>query len=381
MLGIVIGISSVIAMVAMGQGASMMIQDQLSTMGRNIVMVFPGAASSGGFSFGGGSSTTLTSEDGAAAAGLGSVRAVAPVVRTRAQIIAGGQNWVPQSMMGTSPEFLDVRDWAMDEGGFFTETDVASSAKVCVLGRTTADTLFPGETAVQQTIRIKNFPFRVLGVLARKGTSAMGQDQDDVVLAPWTTVKKTLQGSAFSNVDQLLVSAKSDVEAASAELTSLLRQRHRIREGDDSDFRILTMDEMASTVTQTSRVMTLLLAMIASISLVVGGIGIMNIMLVSVVERTREIGLRMAVGARRRDILMQFLMEATAISVAAGVIGMVLGSAAAWVISGTLKWPTLISPASIGIAFAFSCAVGIFFGFYPALRASRMDPIEALRYE
>ncbi|MCE9581058.1 MAG: ABC transporter permease [Planctomycetes bacterium] len=381
MLGIVIGISSVIAMVAMGQGASTMIQDQISTMGRNILMVFPGAASSAGYSFGGGTSTTLTSEDAVAAAELPSIRAVAPIVRARAQLIAGGQNWNPQTLNGTTPSFVDVRDWDVEEGSFFTDADVVSSAKVCVIGRTIADNLFPGSSSLQQTIRMKNMPFKVLGVLAKKGTSAMGQDQDDVVLAPWTTVKKTLQGSAFNNVDQLLVSAQSDVTAASNDLTGLIRQRHRLAERDEADFRILTMNEMATAATQTSQVMTLLLAVIASISLLVGGIGIMNIMLVSVVERTREIGLRMAVGARGKDILMQFLLEATALSVAAGVIGMVLGVSAAWVISNTLHWPTLISPSSIGIAFAFSCAVGVFFGFYPAMRAARMDPIEALRYE
>jgi len=382
MLGIVIGIASVIAMVAMGQGASTMIQDQISAMGRNILMVFPGASSSGGFSFGGGTSTTLTPDDGAAAAReLPSIRAVAPIMRARSQIVYSGQNWVPQSMIGTTPGFLDVRDWEMEEGNFFTDADVFSSAKVCVIGLTVQENLFAGESPVQKTIRIKNMPFKVLGVLSRKGTNAMGQDQDDVVLAPWTTVKKTLQGSAFNNVDQLLVSATSDTAAATADITALIRQRHRLNEGEDNDFRVLTMNEMASTVTETSRVMTLLLAVIASISLVVGGIGIMNIMLVNVVERTREIGLRMAVGARKRDILMQFLMEATVLSVAAGLIGMALGASAAWVIARTLSWPTLISAGSIGISFAFSCAVGIFFGFYPAMRAARMDPIEALRHE
>jgi putative ABC transport system permease protein len=382
MLGIVIGIASVIAMVAMGQGASGMIQDQIATMGRNILMVWPGAASSGGFSYGGGSSTTLTVEDGdAIVREVGSVRAVAPVIRTRSQIMYGGTNWVPQSMMGTSPSFSDVRDWEVQDGSFFTDADVASSNKVCVIGLTIAETLFKDESPLQKTLRIKNMPFTVVGVLTRKGTSAMGQDQDDVVLAPWTTVKKTLQGSAFSNVDQLLVSAHESVDQATADVTALLRQRHRLAEREDSDFRILSMNEMATAATQSSQVMTVLLAVIASISLLVGGIGIMNIMLVSVVERTREIGLRMAVGARGRDILMQFLSEAIAISVTAGVIGMGLGVGAALLISEILKWPTEISPGSIGIAFGFSCAVGVFFGFYPAMRAARMDPIEALRHE
>jgi putative ABC transport system permease protein len=384
MLGIVIGIASVIAMVGIGEGASTMIQNQINSMGRNLLMVLPGAASSGGFSWGAGSVTTLTPEDGAALAKeLPSIRAVTPIVRTRAQLVYGDQNWVPVSVMGTGIEFVDVRDWPLDEGIFFTDSDVASAARVCVLGRTVAENLFLGESPLGKFLRIKNMPFKVSGLLAGKGTNAMGQDQDDVVLAPWTTVKKVLQGSAFNNVDQLLVTAVSAPAMAPAadDLTALLRQRHHIRDGEENDFRILTMAEMATTVTQTSRVMTLLLAFIASISLLVGGIGIMNIMLVSVVERTREIGLRAAVGARSRDIRRQFLFEAVALSTVAGVIGMALGAGAAAILSHTLHWPTRIAPASIGMAFLFSCAVGIFFGFYPAMRASRLDPIEALRYE
>jgi putative ABC transport system permease protein len=260
---------------------------------------------------------------------------------------------------------------------------VTSAAKVCVIGLTVAENLFQGESALNKVVRLKNMPFKVLGVLSRKGTNAMGSDQDDIVVAPWTTVKHVLQGSAFNNVDQLLVTAVSAqaMTEATLDTTALLRQRHRMHPGEDSDFRILSMTEMMSTITQTSKVMTILLAVIASISLIVGGIGIMNIMLVSVVERTREIGLRMAVGARGRDILMQFLMEAVVLSTAAGLCGMVLGSVAAVVISKTLHWPTLISPLSIGVSFLFSCGVGVFFGFYPATRAARLDPIEALRYE
>jgi putative ABC transport system permease protein len=384
MLGIVIGIASVIAMVAIGQGASSLIQDQINSMGRNLLMVSPGAASSRGFSWGAGSIQTLTPDDGAAILKeIPAVRAVAPIVRTRAQLVNGSMNWVPNTMQGTSPAFQDVRDWPIDEGSFFTDQDVISASKVCVIGQTIATNLFAGESPLQKEIRVKNFPFRIVGVLSRKGTNAMGHDQDDIVLIPWTTVKRVLQGSAFNNVDQLLVTAVTAPGMAEAQenITGLLRQRHRIGPGEENDFNIMAMSEMASMMTQTSRVMTMLLALIASISLVVGGIGIMNIMLVSVVERTREIGLRMAVGARRRDILLQFLIEAIVLSFVAGLIGIALGAGAATVISKTLNWPALISPDSIGISLAFSCGVGIFFGFYPAMRASRLDPIEALRYE
>jgi ABC-type antimicrobial peptide transport system permease subunit len=385
MLGIVIGIASVIAMVAMGQGASSMVEKQISSMGKNLLMVLPGAISSGGFSYGAGSVTSLTPDDGVVMVrDIPAVAAVTPIIRTRAQLVYGSQNWVPAvGIYGSGTAFMEVRDWTLEEGAFFSDQEVAAAAKVCVLGMTVAENLFPGESPVNKVMRIKNMPFKVMGVLTRKGTNAMGQDQDDLVVAPWTTVKRLLQGSTFNNVDQLLVTAASTPAMAEAtqEITALLRQRHRIKAGEENDFRILSMTEMTAALTQTSRVMTVLLAVIASISLVVGGIGIMNIMLVSVVERTREIGLRMAVGARGQDILMQFLMEAVALAAAAGAVGMFLGSVAAMVIARTLHWPTLISPASIGVSFLFSCGVGVFFGFYPATRAAALDPIEALRYE
>jgi len=385
MLGIVIGITSVIAMVAMGQGASSMVEKQINSMGRNLMMVLPGAASSGGFSFGAGSTTTLSPDDGdAIAREVPSVAAVTPVVRTRGQqLIYNNLNWVPGSVYGVSTSFTEVRDWEIENGAFFSEQDVFSASKVCVLGRTVADNLIQGEDPIGKIIRVKNMPFKVVGVLSRKGTNAMGSDQDDLIVAPWSTVKRVLQGSAFNNVDQLLVTAHTAEGMAEAQqdITTLLRQRHRLREKEEPDFRLLTMSEIATTMTQTSRVMTVLLAVIASISLLVGGIGIMNIMLVSVVERTREIGLRMAVGARRQDILLQFLMESVVLSSFAGAIGMALGAGSAIVISHVLRWPTLLSAGWIGVSFVFSCAVGVFFGFYPAMRASRLDPIEALRYE
>ena len=385
MLGIVIGIASVIAMVAIGQGASKRIESQINSMGRNLLMVFPGAATSGGFSFGAGSVTTLTPDDGAAISKeVRTVEAVTPIARTRGlQLIYGSVNWAPNQILGASPAFVEVRDWPVEEGAFFSDQDVFSASKVCVLGASVADNLFQGESPVGKVIRVKNMPFRVVGVLVKKGTSAMGQDQDDLMVCPWTTVKMVLQGSAFHNIDQLLISANSSAELpeAVAEITNLLRQRHRIRDGEAADFRILLMSEMMAATSENTKTMTLFVTMIAAISLLVGGIGIMNIMLVSVVERTREIGLRMAVGARGQDIMLQFLMEAVALSTLAGLIGIALGTGAALLIAKLLNWPTLIAPGSIAASFLFSCLVGVFFGFYPAMRASRLDPIEALRYE
>ena len=385
MLGIMIGIASVIAMVAIGQGASKMVENQITSMGRYLFMILPGAASSGGVSFGAASVNTLTPEDGVAIQReVPSVKAITPVVRTRgAQVVNGNLNWVPSSIMGAGPAFLDVREWPMEEGAFFTEQDVYSATKTVVLGKTVADALFQGESPIDQVIRIKNMPFKVVGVLAAKGTSAMGSDQDDLVVCPWTTVKMVLQGSAFHNVDQLLVAvgSASDLQEASKDITLLLRQRHRIRDGEEVDFRILLMSEMMAATNENAKVMGILLSLTAAISLIVGGIGIMNIMLVSVVERTREIGLRLAVGARRVDILLQFLLEAVVLASVAGTIGVMLGMGLAMLIPRFLHWPSLISPASIGVSLLFSCAVGVFFGFYPAMRASRLDPIEALRYE
>ncbi len=384
MLGIVIGIAAVICMVALGEGAAALVQAQINSMGRNILMVWPGAQASGGVSFGGGMSTSLTPDDAEALQReVPSIAVMAPVVRPgRSQLVAGPYNWMPDNMIGTNTAFPDVREWPMQDGDFFSPSDVASSRKVCVIGTTIVENLFPDESPVGKTMRIKNIPFRIAGVLARKGTSSMGQDQDDVVVVPWTSAG-LLNRSPFQNLGQILISVASagEMDTATAEITDVLRRRHRIAEDQPSDFRILSMAELASTATQTAETMATLLAGIASISMIVGGIGIMNIMLVSVTERTREIGLRLAVGARGRDVLQQFLIEAVLLTGAAGVIGLGVGAATAAIVARANGWSFQLSPPVMAVAAVFSCTVGIFFGFYPALRAARLDPIEALRYE
>jgi putative ABC transport system permease protein len=382
-LGIIIGIAAVIAMVAVGQGASVMMKTQIASMGSNLVMVFPGSIRTGGFHGGAGSQQTLTADDGEAIAREApQVVAVSPLVRSGAQCIYRENNWAT-SIQGVGLDYPAVRNWPMAEGEFFTEADVRSGGRVCVVGQTVAEQLFAGEPPVGKTIRIRNMTFRVLGVLARKGSAAFGQDQDDTILAPWTTVGRVLNKSRFNNVNQLLLSLASldELELARTEIEALLRQRHRLPPGADNDFTIMDMTEITQTITQVSRLMTILLTTIASISLLVGGIGIMNIMLVAVSERTREIGLRMAVGARRRDILMQFLTESIVLAVVGGIIGIGLGITIARILAGANNWPVLIAPGAILLAFSFSAGVGIFFGFYPAWRASRLNPIESLRYE
>ena len=384
MLGISIGILAVIAVVAVGRGASAMIYTQINAVGRNIVMVLPEAATLRGLSFGAGSVTSLTPGDAAAIlAEVPSVVAVAPMIRAREQLVYGNQNWMPLMILGTSPAFLDIREWTLDEGAMMTDQDVATTARVCMLGRTVAQNLFQGEPAVGETIRIRNVPFRVIAILGPKGINPMGLDQDDIIVTPWTTTKALLQGSSFNNLSQILIStvSQASMSEASRGISALLRQRHHLDPGQENDFTIFTMDEMAVLLTQTAKFMTTLLGTIASISLLVGGIGIMNVMLVSVVQRTHEIGLRMAVGATRRDILAQFLMEASVISIVAGLLGTLAGIVAAEVLSRTSHWPIYVSVGSVAIAFTFSAGVGMFFGFYPALRASRMDPIDALRHE
>ncbi len=380
MLGIIIGVGCVIAMIAVASGASASIQSNITSLGTNFIMVFPGAVTQSGARIFSGQST-LTPEDAEAiAAECASVAYSSPGVRTGGQIIAGELNWGTQ-VYGVGLDWPFIRAWNIAEGSFFTESDVKGGAKVCVLGRTVADSLFPEGGAVGQLVRIKNVPFRVVGVLEKKGGSTMGQDQDDLVAAPYTTIMKRLAGT--NRINTIYVSAVSvdRVAAAQKEIQALLRQRQRLGPGQDDNFMMRSQEEMASMAAQSSQTLSNLLGTVAAISLLVGGIGIMNIMLVSVTERTREIGLRMAIGAKSRHVLAQFLLEAVVLSVVGGAIGVLLGALASHLISRFAGWPVSVGISSVALAFGFSALVGVFFGFYPARKASRLDPIEALRYE
>ena len=383
-LGIIVGIAAVIAVVAIGQGAQAMMIKEISSIGNNIIMVFPGSRTQGGVHGGSGSSQTLTAEDGENIAQdlAHLVRAVTPVVRTGSQVIYQENNWSTQ-IQGVSVDYPEVRNWTAEDGVFFTEADQRAGTRVCVLGATVVDNLFTSASPVGQTIRIRNMPFRVLGVMARKGSNTIGHDQDDVILVPFTTVKRVLQNSIFNNVNMLMISLHSldDITAAKEEIGALLRQRHKLAPQAPDDFNSIDMTEITNTIGSMTKLMTLLLTVVASISLLVGGIGIMNIMLVSVTERTREIGLRMAIGATPSDILMQFIAEAMALSIVGGLLGVLLGTGGARLVGRLQQWPILITESSVMVAFLFSAAVGMFFGFYPALRASRLNPIDCLRYE
>jgi ABC-type antimicrobial peptide transport system permease subunit len=432
-LGIIIGVAAVIAMTEIGEGSSSAIQRTISSMGANNLLVMPGTAASGGVSFGAGSVMTLTPEDcDAIIRECPAIRAAAPVVRARTQVVHGDRNWVPLYIYGTTPAFLVIHDWEnLTDGEPFNESDVRNGNKVCLLGQTVVRELFGSEPPVGKEVRVQNVSFRVIGVLAKKGANMVGMDQDDVLLAPWTTIKYRVTGSSastvnqsaassdtsqqvnsldqtypdkqialyplpsstqladtpqpvrFTNVDQILVSARSagQIPAAIQQMDSLLRERHRIHKGEPDDFTIRDMTEMSSALSSTTTLMTNLLLGVALISLVVGGVGIMNIMLVSVTERTREIGLRMAVGARARDILRQFLVEAVVLCLAGGALGILVGRGSSYLVTLLLRWPTELSVVAIVAAVTVSAAVGIIFGYYPAWKASRLDPIDALRYE
>lgn len=423
-LGIVIGVAAVISMMQIGAGSSASIREKISSMGADVLIVVPKAAESSGVSIGAGSAMTLTPRDcDVVLRRCSSIRSAAPVVKARAQAVFGSRNWVPDSIEGTTPEYLDVRQWRIEEGAPFSSLDVIRANKVCLLGRTVAAKLFGNASPLGRQIRLRNVALRVIGILSEKGANLMGQDQDDVVLAPWTTIKYRIAGSRlqdmnqsagdndggsypgltghlypeksdsqknnhqllnrFANVDAIMAAVRNStlVLPAKEEIAEALRSRHRIGPGGRDDFEIINLTEITQMLSTTTSLMTNLLLCIAAISLVVGGVGIMNIMLVSVTERTREIGLRMAVGAKSRDILRQFLVESILLCLVGGAIGIVLGNAVSFCVWWLLRWPVDASPLAAVTAVWVSISVGVLFGFYPAWQASRLDPIVALRHE
>jgi len=381
MLGIIIGVGAVIAMVAIGEGAKSTIRSQISALGTNVLVVLPGSAVRGGVRAGSGDRTTLVDSDASAMTReLRSVLYASPRMRRQEQVIAGNLNW-GTLIEGIAPEFQQIRDWQIEAGRFIHEGDISSAAKVAVIGQTVAQHLFGNDDPIDSVIRIRNIPFRVIGILGGKGQTGQGQDQDDTVMIPYTTMQKRLL--RVTHVQSIVVRAvgAERVQEAQEQITLLLRQRHRIGAGREDDFTVRNLSDIAEAAQNTAQVMTILLGSVAGISLLVGGIGIMNIMLVSVTERTREIGIRMAVGARSRDIMLQFLVEAVVMAATGGLIGIFLGVGSSELLKEWAQWPTLIDPAVVAVAFLFSGAVGVFFGFYPAKKAASLDPIDALRYE
>ena len=380
-LGIIIGVGAVIAMVGIGNGAKAQVEAQIASLGENVILIFSGSTTASGIRTGWGGAGTLKIEDAEAIRReVPGVIGVSEEVVSTTQVAAGNQNWFTR-IFGESADYFDIRQWPLADGAPFTAQDVRSANKVCVIGRTTATQIYGNESPIGQILRIKNVPFTITGVLTPKGLSPQGVDQDDIVVMPYTSaMKRVIGGTTLRNMN-VQMGDPGQIAAAQQQIISLLRQRHNIRPGRDDDFTVRTQQEIAEAATATSRVMTVLLGAIAGVSLVVGGIGIMNIMLVSVTERTREIGVRMAVGAHGTDILTQFLIEAVTLSSVGGLIGIICGIGASRILSTYAHWPTLISISSIAIAFLFSAAVGVFFGFYPARKAAALDPIEALRYE
>lgn len=381
MLGIIIGVASVITMLAIGQGSKKSIQAQIAEMGSNMIMIHPGADTRGGVRQDPSAMQTLKMADYEALRDeTRFLSAISPSVSSSGQFIAGNNNY-PSSVSGVGTEYLEIRQLSIENGEMFDESDIQTSAKVCVIGKTIADNLFPSEDPVGKIIRFNQVPFRVVGVLKSKGYNSMGMDQDDIVLAPYTTVMKRLQAQTY--LSGIFASALSEemTDNATEEITEILRRNHKLKDGDEDDFSIRSQQELSTMLNTTTDLMTTLLACIAGISLVVGGIGIMNIMYVSVTERTREIGLRMSVGARGIDILSQFLIEAVLISITGGVIGVVIGCGASWVVKSAAHWPIFIQPWSVFLSFAVCTVTGVFFGWYPAKKAADLDPIEAIRYE
>jgi putative ABC transport system permease protein len=381
MLGIIFGVGAVIATVGLGQGAQQQVQDQIASMGTNLLFISSGSVNRGGLHLGGGATKTLVYDDmKAILQEVPAISSAAPSSGASAQVVSDNQNWYTR-VTGTEPPYFQIRNWDFAQGSTFTQDDVGRSANVAVLGATVQQNLFGNANPVGQTVRIGNLPFQVVGVLAAKGQSGMGQDQDDGVFVPITTLQKKITGQDW--LQNIVASASSQPAsyAAQSQITALLRDRHRIRSGQDDDFSVRNLADVAQLADKSSSIMTLLLASIAGVSLIVGGIGIMNIMLVSVTERTREIGIRIAIGATESDVLRQFLSESVVLSLAGGIIGIFFGVVSSITITKVLGWNILIAPAAVGAAVVFSTAVGIFFGFYPARKAARLDPIEALRFE
>lgn len=390
-LGVVMGVAAVTTMVSIGQSAGDMVESELEGFGSNVLVVFSGSGRGEGVRRGRGTNPTLTPEDAEAVAReCPSVLAVTPIVGTREHIVYGNTNWAPDETVGADTDFPVVRNWGLRLGGFFTKRDVNTAAKVCVIGQTIVEELFQTQNPIGEKIRIKNIPFLIIGVLEAKGANIVGRDQDNVVVAPYTTIRKRIRGSEFEHVDVIMVSARTSrhTREAQQEIELLLAERHKIGPGDKPDFHVQNTTEIAQLLNIVTGAMTALLAAIAGISLLVGGVGIMNIMLVSVTERTREIGLRMAVGASPETILLQFLVESVLLSLMGGFVGLALGTGASAAITLIINsftigtpWPIVISFQAAALAIAFSVSVGVFFGYYPARRASRLDPIDALRYE
>lgn len=380
-LGIIIGVAAVISTVAIGQGASEQVQEQIRNLGDNIVFIAAGSVSTAGVRMGSQATKTLTLGDAQAILQqVSTISRVSPGVGAGAQVVYGNQNWFTR-VRGVSPEYMQIRRWPVENGGNFSQRDIDVAANVCLVGKTVVQQLFGDQDPVGKIVRVQNIPFRVIGVPASKGQSPFGQDEDDALIMPYTTVQKKISGIDWLQYIMASANSPSDMDLAQKQIAVLLRQRHHLRPAEEDDFIIRSPMDLAQAQVQTSRILTLLLASIASVSLLVGGIGIMNIMLVSVTERTREIGLRMAVGATKKAIELQFLCEALVLSMIGGMLGILVGMTSSYVISHIFQWTTLLSTYSVAIAVFFSAGVGIFFGFWPARKAARLDPVEALRYE